>query len=717
MNSQSFRAVPNLEGMGTPLLNLDLKQSLRRHRRLAFAVTVGIMLVTGTLIAKRKPMSYAESLVFLSPAASGPAGEPLSSQAYEALLLEDMRAVTERATLTEVLRQPEFKDYRQPGESDAEAVARLQGSIFVGRVDQTFRFSIGMEGRSREEVANRVNAVTRVFLLRAQELQVREAETHLAMLNKQREDVQEKLSDALAKQSQLNQIMGVAVTDGLLTNHFDAETSRLREQLLQAQSQREAAQADFNSLSGPNSKAALAAASDQVVASDAGLSSLKNSLSQRRAVLIQQMVGMSTANPLYEQNEAELKRLDDAQDQLRGTLEQQAGRRLQDKARGELQRTQFLESDLLTRLATKQAQAGNASRDLQVAVGLGQDIQIFRTEYSSVDAKVQSLESQLTGPPATRLVEAAVPPVTSVPDKNKKLLQLAFLCSFFFGVAAACIVNLFDNRIHKAADVTRVAGFGVMGILLDHHDFNKRFSDEYIFRLAGAMEDAVRRGGSRVFLITGDRSEVGASEATRDMARTLASFGRRVLAMDAAGRNPAIAYSATKGGEELYPTHTRADLLQRSEPAREGNVITGLLDKYLETYEIVLIDSAPILSSADTEYLARVVDGTVLVVGCGVSRKSDLQRSLDRLSKLGVSQVGVVLTQVGKNCTDDDLASDIDALRKRFEQKAPNSKWLKEQIAISMTLEERSLSKDAANFTTGSMNEAFAHASSEGGSV
>lgn len=715
MSSQSFRAVPNLEGMGTPLLNLDLKQSMRRHRRLAFAVTAGIMLVTGTLIAKRKPMNYAESTVSLAPASPGVGADALSSQVYDALLQQDMRIVTERATLTEVLHQPEFAGYREANESEASATARLQGSVFVSRVDQSNRFSIGMESRNREEVADRVNAVTRVFLLRAQKLQVQEAETHLATLHKQRDDVQQRLTDALTKQSQLNQSMGVAVTDGLMTNHFDAETSHLRDQLLQVQSQREAAQAEFNSLSGPNSKEALAAASDQAVAGDAGLASLKNSLAQRRALLIQQMVGMSTTNPLYEQNEAELKRLDDAQDQLRGTLEQQAGRRLQDRARGELQRTQFLESDLLTRLATKQSEAGNASRDLQVAVGLGQEIQILRTEYSSVDAKVQSLESELTGPAAVRLIESAVPPFTSVPDKNKKLLQLGFLSSCFFGVAAACLMNLFDPRIHKAADVTRVVGFEVMGILLDHHDFNKKFSDEYIFRLAGALEDAVRRGGSRVFLITGDRSEAGTSEATRDMARTLASFGRRVLAMDAAGRNPAIAYSATRDGEEPNPVHNRAELARPGESLRDGNIITGLLNRYLETYEIILIDSAPILSSADTEYLARVVDGTVLIAGCGVSRKSDLKRSLERLAKLGVSQVGVVLTQVGIDCTDDDLASDIAALRTRFEQKAPNSKWLKEQIAISMTLEDRSIPRDAQDFSKASMAEPFVSASHGGG--
>lgn len=690
MKSHSFREIPKVSEVAAPLFHLDLKQSLRRHKSVAVAVTVLLMVASGYLILKRKPFNYAESIVFVSPSKASLTGDSFSPQTYEALLQQEMHLVTERATLQLILREPEFANYPLRKESEAETISRLQGSIFVGRVEQSYRFSIGMESRNRMEVADQINAVTHVFLLRAQKLESDDSEARVAALTKQRQDLEQKLNDTLVQQSALNRRMGIAVADVLQTNRFDAETERLRDQLMQAQAERGTAQATLNTLSGPSGNSTLIAASDEAIANDAGLSGLKNSLAQRRAALIQQMVGMSISNPLYQQNQEELKKLDDAQDQLHSKLEQQAARRLQDKARGDLQRTQTMESDLLTRLATKQAQAGNASQPLQEAIGMGQDVQRFRAQYASLDARIQALDVDSSGPPAVRLVESAVTPLSSVSDRNKKLLELIFFFSWLAGLAVACILNALDQRIHKVEDVMRVAGFGVMGVLLDHHDYNKKFSDEYNFRLAGALEDAVRRGGSRVFLVTGDRSEVGTSETLRELARTLASFGRKVLAMDASGRTPPVAYYAKGTADES--TAGPADIERRSAlPERDQNAINGMLERYLKTYEIVLIDSPPILTSADTEYLARVVDGTVLVVGCGISRKRELQRSLNLLSKLGVLQVGIVLTRVGDDCADDDLASDIAALRDRLERKPLNSKWLNEQIALSMTAKDHRL--------------------------
>jgi succinoglycan biosynthesis transport protein ExoP len=51
-------------------------------------------------------------------------------------------------------------------------------------------------------------------------------------------------------------------------------------------------------------------------------------------------------------------------------------------------------------------------------------------------------------------------------------------------------------------------------------------------------------------------------------------------------------------------------------------------------YDIVLIDAAPILLSAETEYLARMADVTVLVIEAGKTKKAWLTRAARLLERL-----------------------------------------------------------------------------------
>jgi len=71
-----------------------------------------------------------------------------------------------------------------------------------------------------------------------------------------------------------------------------------------------------------------------------------------------------------------------------------------------------------------------------------------------------------------------------------------------------------------------------------------------------------------------------------------------------------------------------------------------LLKGWRETYDLVLIDSAPIISVADSLILAREVDGLIMVVRAHQTKERAVEQVRDRLTQTGVSLLGVVLNDV-----------------------------------------------------------------------
>ncbi|HEV2274304.1 MAG TPA: hypothetical protein VGR96_09065, partial [Acidobacteriaceae bacterium] len=64
-------------------------------------------------------------------------------------------------------------------------------------------------------------------------------------------------------------------------------------------------------------------------------------------------------------------------------------------------------------------------------------------------------------------------------------------------------------------------------------------------------------------------------------------------------------------------------------------------------YDLILIDATPLLISAETEYLARFADITILVAESGTTRKAQLHRAYRRLVRLNVRGIAAVVNKVG----------------------------------------------------------------------
>jgi receptor protein-tyrosine kinase len=77
--------------------------------------------------------------------------------------------------------------------------------------------------------------------------------------------------------------------------------------------------------------------------------------------------------------------------------------------------------------------------------------------------------------------------------------------------------------------------------------------------------------------------------------------------------------------------------------------LAGVLDELRRMFDLVFLDSPPLLPVTDAVIMAQVVDATLLVVAAGQTRGRDLRRATEALSLVHATPIGVVLNEVTKS--------------------------------------------------------------------
>jgi capsular exopolysaccharide synthesis family protein len=78
----------------------------------------------------------------------------------------------------------------------------------------------------------------------------------------------------------------------------------------------------------------------------------------------------------------------------------------------------------------------------------------------------------------------------------------------------------------------------------------------------------------------------------------------------------------------------------------DGHGLRRVLVKLRESFDVIIIDSPPVLPVVDALLIARQVDGVVLVARSGASSQADVQRSLALLRQRDTNLLGLVLNDV-----------------------------------------------------------------------
>jgi hypothetical protein len=354
-----------------------------------------------------------------------------------------------------------------------------------------------------------------------------------------------------------------------------------------------------------------------------------------------------------------------------------------------------MEARLNGELAQATRAAAGATPKLQRASDLANDITRLQNRFSIVDEQLQNQILEDNAPGTAHLVVAAVAPQHPAVAGVIRNAMVLFLGFVFLGLAAAVIAQKMDPKVYVASDVEQLLGFAPMAQLPDFAEVSDEVADEHLLRLAAGIEYASKEGGMRNCIFTGAAPEAGATTVATRVRDMLEVMGRRTtLIVNAPGTAAPSASLDTRDSlahEQAHPAARSTALLQQVVEETESG------DKSL-----VLTDAAPLLVSAETEYLVRFADCTIVVVESGVTTRAQVRAAASRLQRLNVAAVGFVLNRVRLAKADPAFRHSVEEVERhlrtqsRFAARQPLGSRLVTAETVSASAELAATAESAA---------------------
>lgn len=687
----SFSPRVNGSSFEAPRQTINVFGSICRHWIVATLVLL-VFLGSGAFILwkKVKPVYESHSVVYVSPKFPKMlASDSEVELPYDSYVQDQIQTVTRHDIIADAIEKLPYSVRHRSGPALPYEIQVLQQALDVKRIGSTYEMSIGLNNPSPNGLAEVVNTVTDTYVEKTKGEEFYGLDDRLNTLHQEKDRLQQEMDDRLAEQAQLMKQLGVATISSVegATNPYDSTSQRLREQLTTARMQREAAEAQLATVlkdNGSGGSAVADATAEETIASDSGMSGIRSTLNSRRAVLMQEMNGLRPDHPIYQKDRLELNSIDGQMSDLR----RKAGENLRARLRQDVERTRMIELQLTRELGEKTNTATSAAPKFQRAMELGPEIDSLQKAYGAINDRIRDLDLESSSPGSIHVSSKALAPLGPEQSKLRIYILALLLISLASATAIPVLIDFLDRRIYTPEDVERVVGFHPLGVALDDGEFLREIADEYYFRLAAGIDNAVRNSGARTFLFTSPTHDCGTSTVVKELSSKLRTFDLRTRTIMASSfEEPETARDNVSWRSELLlQRQSTSDEIQSAALApistinehstnrmgQEGpapNPVARALHHAGEQYDVVLIDANPLPISAHTEYLARVSDATVLVVKASSTTKQELDRAARLLERLEVAGVAVVLNKISLGRAGRALKNELRSYERSFRKR------------------------------------------------
>jgi capsular exopolysaccharide synthesis family protein len=290
-----------------------------------------------------------------------------------------------------------------------------------------------------------------------------------------------------------------------------------------------------------------------------------------------------------------------------------------------------------------------------------------------------------------RIIDPASFPLQPTRTKTQKLLLMVFGAAFLAALGVAGTIEFVRQPVETEDDVKGIVSFPLLGSVSSFAETaqkkNRKLSaattalpiqltegsvrgsiHTELYRAIRANIEAERlKNPFRSLLVTSAAPGEGKSTTTINLGQVFREFGRRVLIVDADLRRPALhkalSIANSPGLVDLLKGSATLDQVVRSLPGglavipgqatREDpaallaspRFISLLTEPTAELYDLILLDSAPVLAVPDNLLLAPAVDRVLLVAKSSSTSKRDLLRTSQTLQKVSATVLGVILNE------------------------------------------------------------------------
>ena len=564
----------------------------------------------------------------------------------------------------------------ESGLTRSDLIDAVRDDVTVERVGLSHALSIAYEDEDPEQAARVANAIAAAYI--DHQLDIKQQATRDAnqWLRQGVDELRAQVAEAEAAVESYRARAGLLVAKGATSTEsevtdLDVGLSSARKDLSDAEARLAGYRSALQRFGAANAAEIVATPTMQQLRAQLGaLTNQKAQVSPTLGALHPQMAEINRQiTGLQEQMNAEAER---TVEELRSEVAIAANR---------------VDGLLAIRDRSRRQLATDNSANLEL-VQLQSNAESLRALYETMLTRFQQTAAQesLGQVNASIVSEAVVPFEPSSPRRNA-ILAGAVAAGIALGALAVLIAQLFDQKIVRPDELERRTGLPLLALVpqLTKQDLKlgvrtvpivdfvlekpTSLFTESFRNLRVAVLGTVGREESVVVQITSGTFAEGKTLCSIAFARTAALDGKRVLLIDADTRRHSLTeclgIDADAGLCELLqgkvafndvvvsPGAPRrphvlplADNTDESYDLFSTKAFEQLLEELKKRFDVIVIDSAPVLAVAEPISIAGRVDAVVLVTRWSKTPVDVVLKALEEIKRAGGRVVGTVLTQV-----------------------------------------------------------------------
>ncbi len=555
------------------------------------------------------------------------------------------------------------------------AVTNLQESVTIQRSGLTYIVDITAKAHSADKAALIANAYAEAYLNQQLEAKYDAIQRVNEWLNTRltslREEVRvkERAVEAVRAESGLTSVEGSTLTEQAL--------SEISSQLIEARASLAEREARLRSVQqgGGSGDAAEEALQSLVI----------TSLRAQQAELARQKAELSAK---YDWKHPEIRRITDEIADIDARVDQEIARivsGLRNQVEVARQRVASIESSLS---GQRTELAGNNVAAVRFRE-LDRDAESSRVLYEAFLNKAKQVAEQVGIEQAdASIVSRASPPLNPSFPNTKLMYVIGLGLGILLGLAGVVLMELLETSLRSAEDVQqrlRAACLGILpmldkrartvdGELISPENFVvKRPLSPFGEALRGLRASLFFTNAEqpvRVLAVTSAVPGEGKTTTATGLARISALAGSRTILVDCDLRRRSATHALGLHVEQglvevLMGSAKFADVVQMDAASGmdvlplaqaeftprdllSGATMTQLIAQLRARYEVVILDTAPILPLSDSRVLCPLADGVLLVARWGRTPAAVAKEALDLLANHGSHVLGVALDGVDR---------------------------------------------------------------------
>jgi succinoglycan biosynthesis transport protein ExoP len=345
----------------------------------------------------------------------------------------------------------------------------------------------------------------------------------------------------------------------------------------------------------------------------------------------------------------------------------------------------------LNRLQSQIEETQDEIAKLQEQLGTlnsARQLQDTQTQITALQTKLTTLQGNYaalfstTQQGATNtltVIEQAELPTKPIGPRKSMSILLSAAIGFSLAAGAAYLLEYLDDTLKTPEEITKILGVPVIGLIGETGDSADGKHSIYVSKhprspiaeayraLRANLEFAAVDQPLKTILIASADTAAGKSSVAANLAVVLAQGEKKVILIDADLRKSSIHTYADLPNEiglsDLFRNGTDVFKAVQSWEDQRIGVITGgdsppnpaellgskkmdhILSRLVEKADVVVIDSPPLIVS-DALMLATKVDGVLVVIRPGHTRKKYVLAMMEQLKRADARILGVVLNRI-----------------------------------------------------------------------